>query len=256
MLSRGYTWASRYLFDSDDDAPLPKRPAININHPAHADCISPPPPKPVNSAAAPKTKAVASASIAKFSMTRQPKRPPKRPAVHMQPNTSYRPVPKPAKGAWRDVVPYMRHREYDPPPISIGYHHVNDGALWRTVAVREQASMRWPAWGRGIVDLRKHGLDPKDARSLFRHALEEAMCIIQMVPCEHKIGMCKCPFERFILYQDDNTEWRPWLMCLLASTRTREGAFFLEAGLIYEFERSSTSIENNVNWLHLSLIHI
>ena len=260
MLPRGYTRASNYLFDSDDDTPMPELPVRTINHPAHAGCISPPPPKPVNSAAAPMTKAVASASIAKLSITGQPKPPPKRPAVHMQPNTSYRPlaaapVPKPVKGSWRDVQPILRHDlEYGLLPISTGYHHVVDGALWRSVAIKEEASMRWPEWGRGIVDLRPHDhapmvADRMDAVSLLRHAVEEATRIIKMVPCEHKIGMCKCPYDRFMLYQDDNTEWQPWLMCLLVSTRTREGSFFLEAGLIYEFERSSMNIENNINWL-------
>ena len=70
-----------------------------------------------------------------------------------------------------------------------------------------------------------------------------------MVPCEHKIGMCQCPHERFMFYQSDETDWQPWLMCLLASTWTREGSFFLEASLIFEFERTNTSIHNNINWL-------
>ena len=252
MLARGYTRASNYLFDSDDDTPMPELPVRTINHPAHAGCISPPPPKPVNSAAAPMTKAVASASIAKLSITGQPKPPPKRPAVHMQPNTSYRPlaaapVPKPAKGCWRGVEPVRHALEYARPPISTGYHHVVDGALWRSVAVKEKARMRWPVWGRGIVDLRPHGPAPMDAGRLLRHAVEEAKRIIKMVACEHKIGMCKCPCERFMFYQSDEAAWQPWLMCLLGSTCTREGSFFLEASLIYEFEKSNRNININLN---------
>ena len=87
------------------------------------------------------------------------------------------------------------------------------------------------------------------AGRLLRHAIEEAKRIINMVACEHKIGMCKCPYEKFMFYQDDEAEWQPWLMCLLGSTCNREGSFFLEASLIYEFERSNTNIENNINWL-------
>ena len=62
-LARGYTRAGIYLFDSDDDTPVPELPVSTINHPAHPGGISPPPLKWVVSAAAPMTKAVASASM-------------------------------------------------------------------------------------------------------------------------------------------------------------------------------------------------
>ena len=57
MLSRGYTRARDYLFDSDDDTPVPELPVRTISHPAQPGCISPPPPKRVTSTAAPMTKA-------------------------------------------------------------------------------------------------------------------------------------------------------------------------------------------------------
>ena len=102
--------------------------------------------------------------------------------------------------------------------------------------------------GRGIVDLRPHGRAPMVAGRLLRHAMEEAKRRIKMVACEHKIGMCKCPYERFMMYQSDESEWQPWIMCLLGSPDNQEGSFFLEASLIYEFEKSNTNIQNNINW--------
>ena len=60
--------------------------------------------------------------------------------------------------------------------------------------------------GRGIVDLRPHGRAPMVADRLLRHAMDEARRIIKMVACEHKIGMCKCPYERFMFYQSDDAE--------------------------------------------------
>ena len=87
------------------------------------------------------------------------------------------------------------------------------------------------------------------AGKLLRHAMDEANRRIRMTACEHKIGMCRCPYDRFMFYQRDASSWQPWVMCLLGSTTTREGSFFLEASLIYDFERSSTNIDNNINWL-------
>ena len=251
-LSRGYTRALDYLLDSDDDAPMPK---WRVRTSADAGCISQPPHKPVNSAAAPMTKAVASASIAKLSITGQPKPPPKRPAVHMQPNTSYRPsvdvlAPKRAKGRWRDAEEMKHALESGGPPISTGYEQMHphpDGALWRSVRISEKAKMRWPVWGRGVLDLRPCGRAPMVAGKLLRHAIDEARRIINMVPCEHKIGMCKCPYERFMMYQSDESEWQPWIMCLLGSPDNQEGSFFLEASLIYELERSNRNINTNMN---------
>ena len=86
------------------------------------------------------------------------------------------------------------------------------------------------------------------AGMILRHALEEAKRIINMTACEHKIGMCRCPHERFMFYQDPDARWQPWVMCLLGATTTREGSFFLEASLIYEFERSSTNIDKTIHW--------
>ena len=81
---------------------------------------------------------------------------------------------------------------------------------------------------------------------LMRHACREARRVILMASCEHKIGMCRCPFERFMFYQD-NDAWKPVLMCLLGSTETREGAWFLEAVLIWAMEKDGFNIENNIN---------
>ena len=44
------------------------------------------------------------------------------------------------------------------------------------------------------------------ADRLLRHAMDEARRIIKMVACEHNIGMCKCPYERFMFYQNDDAE--------------------------------------------------
>ena len=47
--------------------------------------------------------------------------------------------------------------------------------------------------------------------ALLRHAVKEAKRIIRMTACEHKVGMCKCPYDRFMLYQDDESSWQPWV---------------------------------------------
>ena len=140
-------------------------------------------------------------------------------------------------------------KAYVRPPISTGYDHVGDGAPWRAVAMHENRRMLWPLWGRGIVDIRPHSRDPMVAGKLLRHASGEARRIIRMTSCEHKVGMCRCLYVRFMFYQSDESPWQPWVMFLLASTATREGACFLEASLIYELEISSTNIKHNVNWL-------
>ena len=78
----------------------------------------------------------------------------------------------------------------------------------------------------------------------LRHALAEAMRIIRMTPCEHKIGICRCPYERFHYYQEPDSSWSPWLMALLASTATREAASVMEASLILQLETNGLNIEN------------
>jgi len=136
------------------------------------------------------------------------------------------------------------------PPLSNGICHAANGdeALWRSIGLREYANKPWPLWGRGVVDLRPKVAASMVAGRLLRHALKEALKIIRMTPCEHKIGMCQCPFERFMFYQDPDAQWHPWLMCLLASTTTREGSWFLEASLILHLETSSVNMDNNINW--------
>ena len=83
---------------------------------------------------------------------------------------------------------------------------------------------------------------------LMREAIREAATMIRNTPCEHKIGMCRCPHERFWCYQEPNQSWKPWLMGLLASADTREGAYMMEASLIFYFEQDGLNIHNNDNW--------
>ena len=104
-------------------------------------------------------------------------------------------------------------------------------------------------WGRGAVDLSPKTRASVVAGKLLRHALSEAKRIINMTACEHKIGMCRCAHERFMLYQEPDSPWQPWLMCLLGSTSIREGSWFLEASLILELETNSVNIHNNINWM-------
>ena len=72
--------------------------------------------------------------------------------------------------------------------------------------------------------------------------------MIQMATCEHKIGMCHCPYERFHYYQEPSSQWNPWLVALLACTKTREGANMMEASLILHFETIALNIAGNFNW--------
>ena len=74
------------------------------------------------------------------------------------------------------------------------------------------------------------------AGRLLRHALRAAIHLIRGIPCEHKVGMCRCPYDRFNYYQEDDSQWSPWLLALLASTTTREGAYMMEASLILQLE--------------------
>ena len=80
---------------------------------------------------------------------------------------------------------------------------------------------------------------------LVRHAVAQAMKMVGGVACEHQIGMCHCPYERF---QEPNSRWSPSLIALLASTSTREGASILEASLIHHFECTAVNIAHNRNW--------
>ena len=82
----------------------------------------------------------------------------------------------------------------------------------------------------------------------MRHAVAQAMKMVGSVACEHHIGMCHCPYERFNLYQEPNSQWRPSLIALLASTQTEEGASILEDSLVLHFECTAVNIEHNYNW--------
>ena len=85
------------------------------------------------------------------------------------------------------------------------------------------------------------------AGRILRHAVQTAIRMIRETRCEHKIGMCRCPYERFFFYQE-NSRWNPWLLALLASTATKEGAHIMEASLILQLEDKAVNIENNINW--------
>ena len=304
-LARGYTRAGDYLFDSDDDAPLPLLPIVTI--PAKSSptgCLSPPPRMRVTFGEVPTPGVVASATRRESGIPKPPppsffisersrlrahtradsvgvqavvsaKPPPcgvqnvvdgliaeqpKRSPIgvnnrHGQPQNSPHPVvakgsmrdmvvapPAVAKGSMRDMV--LAEPTCARPAISTGFYHVLDGARWRSVAIKEKARLPWPTWGRGVLDLRPH--HAMVTSKLLRHAVDEAQRIIRMTACEHKVGMCKCPYDRFMMYQDDESSWQPWLLCLLGSTTTREGSFFVEAALIYELERGHTNIAHTL----------
>ena len=83
---------------------------------------------------------------------------------------------------------------------------------------------------------------------LMRDAMDKAEEMIGMTPCEHKIGFCTDPYERFLEYQAPERRWKPWLLGLLAKTKSEEGAMMLEAILIYELERSGLNIHRNYNY--------
>ena len=236
-INRGYTRAFAYLFDSDDDAPMPKP------HPGIPLSLHPPPPKQrcqVESA-----RSAESARVAKHCTERlHPYEPatqrvrstvpatvhelvaPPHPAV---PATKPTRAPaasasksKPAKGCMRWQDPVKPGTPWPKPPISKGFDNVGDGAPWRSIAVGQYHRMSWPLWGRGVTDLRPIEKSVMVAGRLLRHALNEATRMIGQVPCEHKIGICRCPHERFFFYQEENSKWKPWLLVLLASTATRE----------------------------------
>ena len=103
-------------------------------------------------------------------------------------------------------------------------------------------------WGRGVCDLQPIARSGMVAGRLLRHALHAAIHLIREIPCEHKVGMCRCPYDRFNYYQEDDSRWSPWLLALLASTTTREGAYMMEASLILQLEEKAINIENNRNW--------
>ena len=287
MFARSYTRAREFLFDSDDEAHPPKaHPATPevwrtlppqlgcISSPPQLGCISPPHSKQVrcsveaisarlpSAGSAPAAKVAAKTSTIELPLSQSiPKQPPKRPSTHSQPTRAELgsppspavSAPKPAKGCLKDMHGRPLHRPngmpYPCPHISKGFDHVGDGALWRWVAVHEHGRKTWPLWGRGVVDLRPQ----TNARSmvagrLLRHALSKAKRIINMAACEHKIGMCRCPCTRFMCYQESAMRWQPVIMCLLGSTSTREGSWYLEAALILDLETNSVNINHNINW--------
>ena len=161
------------------------------------------------------------------------------------------PKPKPAKGCMR-IPPH-----YDPvkpgvtwamPTISTGFDHVGDGARWRNIAVAAHSRMPWPLWGRGVIDLRPKTKADMVAGRLLRHAIETVVKMIRAERCEHKIGICRCPYKRFFHYQGADSTWKPWLLALLALTTTREGASMMEASLILQLEETSLNVDNNIIW--------
>ena len=206
-LSRGYTRAVDYLFDSDDDAPMPKP------HRAIPPRLQPPPPKQL--CAVGPARSAESTRMAKPCTERiNPYRPAPQQVRSTVPATVHEvvappplavsaPKPKPAKGCNR-IPPHQDPAKpgtpWPMPGISEGFDHVGDGAQWRSIAVHQYHRMCWPLWGRGVTDLRP--TTAMVAGRLLRHALGAAMSMIRQVRCEHKIGMCRCPHERFFFYQE------------------------------------------------------
>ena len=133
--------------------------------------------------------------------------------------------------------------------LSSGYDNNGDGAAWRELAVAENAWRPWTEWDRGICDVRPY--KPMVVGRLIRHAFERCKKILRSAPCEHKIGMCRCPKTRFMFYQESET-WVPEMMFLIGSTSTREGAFFMEAAMIWKMEDEELNIDHNINY-HVSL---
>ena len=120
---------------------------------------------------------------------------------------------------------------------------------WKELFVDQNPNTSWREWGRGIADLR-----PEDpyfemvAGRKMRHAMDKAEEMIEMAPCEHKIGICYDPYKRFVGYQKADRKWQPWLLGLLALTKTQDGAQMLAASIIYELERSGLNIDRNYNY--------
>ena len=172
-------------------------------------------------------------------------------ALHelLVPPPAARPIPeKPPKGCNRLCCPPgpVNKLTWPKPAVPKRSGDGGDGALWRKIEVYRYSKKSWREWGSGVVDLRprKKMLTGR----LMREAIREAATMIRNTPCEHKIGMCRCPHERFWCYQEPNQSWKPWLMGLLASADTREGAFTMEASLIFYFEHDGLNIHNNYNW--------
>ena len=104
--------------------------------------------------------------------------------------------PKPAKGCMRippHQDPVKPGTQWPMPPISEGFDNVGDGAPWRNIAVGQYARRKWPTWGRGVTDLRPIENAVMVTGRLLRHALNGVTRMIGQVPCEHKIGICRCP---------------------------------------------------------------
>ena len=231
LLSRGYTRAGEYLFDSDDEAPVPKPHTAASARPLGGLSLHPPPPKQLRPSAvsAPRPSAV-SAPMPKGiekAITAYPRHYPKRghpyhhraphvrlpvpvigrisPTVHElvapPPPVESAPKPKPAKGCnriyWDGRDPLNEGTPWPLPKISKGFDNVGDGAPWRTIAVPQYNKKPWPMWGRGVTDLRPKVRSAMVAGRLLRHAFQAAMKMIRNTRCEHKIGMCRCPYERF-----------------------------------------------------------
>lgn len=283
QLSRGYTRAADYLFDSDDEVPLPKpqpHPVVSARL-LGGTSLHPPPPKQLRGSAvsAPMAKGIETAITADPGQCYpKPMHPyqqlapqafrlpvpatvhelggPPPPAVSARPKPAKGPAvsaqPKPAKGSNRDdwgrLNPLNEGTPWSKPRISMGFDNVGDGAPWRQIAVSQYIRKPWPMWGRGVIDFRPNAGSGMVAGRLLRHALAAAIQLIRSTPCEHKIGICRCPYVRFFGYQEQDSRWSPWLLALLASTTTREGASMMEASLILQLEDKAVNIENNINW--------
>ena len=162
-LSRGYTRAADYLWDSDDEVPMPKaHPAVSARL-LGGTSLHPPPPKQRRGSAvsAPMAKGIEKAITANPRQSypkpmhehKQPAsqafRLPEHATVHelvAPPPPVVSAQPKPAKGCYRSGwgKPLRTGTPWPKPRISTGYDHVGDGAPWRQIAVAQSKKKLWP----------------------------------------------------------------------------------------------------------------
>ena len=82
----------------------------------------------------------------------------------------------------------------------------------------------------------------------LRNAVSAAERILRLHPCEFKFGMARLLGQRWLMYQDsDSDKWRPTHLFLLAEVCGREAAGYMEAALIVQFIDFGTDPELNIN---------
>ena len=217
QLSRGYSRAADYFFDSDDEVPMPKpHPAVSAQLLGGKSLHPPPKQLRVSAVSSPMAKGIEK-TITADPRQYYPKR--MHPYRQLAPQAFRLPVPatvhelvapqppvvsahpKPAKGCNRILLdrrsPLNEGAPWPKPRVSSGFDNVGDGAPWRSIAVAQYNKKPWPTWGRGVTDLRHRARSAMVAGRLLRHAVQTAIRMIRDTRCEHKIGMCRCPYDRF-----------------------------------------------------------